>query len=39
VSTLAAVRLWGTRIGAVSLGDDEVTATFEYDRDFVPSGI
>jgi serine/threonine-protein kinase HipA len=39
VSTLAAVRLWGTRIGAVSMPDDGRIAAFQYDEDFLPSGI
>jgi serine/threonine-protein kinase HipA len=39
VSTLAAVRLWGTRIGAVSMFDDAHTAAFQYARDFLGSGI
>ena len=39
MSTLAAVRLWGTRIGAVSMPDDGPQATFQYDRDFLNSGI
>lgn len=39
VSTLAEVVLWGTRIGAVSLPDDGGVASFQYDPDFVTSGI
>jgi serine/threonine-protein kinase HipA len=39
VSTLAAVRLWGTQIGAVSMPDGARTAAFQYDRDFLASGI
>jgi serine/threonine-protein kinase HipA len=39
VSTLAEVRLWGTRIGAVSLTDGRRTAVFEYDADFLRTGI
>jgi serine/threonine-protein kinase HipA len=39
VSTTARVNLWGRTIGAVSLEDDAVTATFEYDRAFIRSGI
>jgi serine/threonine-protein kinase HipA len=38
MSTVAEVKLWGTSIGAVSLGEDAV-ATFEYAPDFAPSGI
>ncbi len=39
MSTLAAVRLWGTPIGAVSMPDGARTAAFQYDRDFLASGI
>jgi serine/threonine-protein kinase HipA len=39
VTTVAEVRLWGRTIGAVSLGDGEEVAAFEYDPDFVDSGI
>ncbi len=39
MSTLAEVRLWGTRIGAVSLPDGATTAAFEYDPGFLRSGI
>jgi serine/threonine-protein kinase HipA len=39
VSTLAAVRLWGTRIGAVSMSDDARAAAFQYDPGFVASEI
>jgi serine/threonine-protein kinase HipA len=39
VSTLAAVKLWGTRIGAVSMPDDGRVAAFQYDRSFLGSGI
>jgi serine/threonine-protein kinase HipA len=37
--TLAAVNLRGTRIGAVSLPDDERVASFEYDPPFAAAGI
>ena len=37
--TVANVKLWGRTIGAVALEDDNVTATFEYDSEFVGSGI
>jgi serine/threonine-protein kinase HipA len=37
--TLAAVRLWGRRIAAVSLEDGEEVANFQYDPAFVDSGI
>lgn len=39
MSTTAKVNLWGRTIGAVSLEDGAVTATFEYDRAFINSGI
>ena len=39
MSTLAAVHLWGTRIGAVSMPEAGRTATFQYDPDFLRSGI
>ncbi len=38
MTLVAEVRLWGTRIGAVAQGTDGI-ATFEYDPDFVGSGI
>lgn len=37
--TVAAVHLWGRRIGAVSLDDGETYARFEYEPDFIRSGI
>lgn len=37
--TRATVRLWGTDIGYVSLAEGEQSASFEYDRDFLRSGI
>lgn len=37
--TTALVSLWGTRIGAVTLPAGERVASFEYDPDFVRSGI
>ncbi|MCU7918110.1 MAG: HipA domain-containing protein [Candidatus Thiodiazotropha sp. (ex Epidulcina cf. delphinae)] len=39
MSTLAEVRLWGRTIGAVSLGDGDDVARFEYDQAFARSGI
>jgi serine/threonine-protein kinase HipA len=39
VSTVAAVNLWGSRIGAVSLDDGSDVAVFQYDRVFAASGI
>ncbi len=39
MSTTAKVNLWGRTIGAVSLENDAETATFEYDRAFINSGI
>ena len=37
--TLARVMLWGTRVGGVSMEQDAHVATFQYDPDFLPSGI
>ena len=34
MSIAANVNLWGTRIGAVLLGEGTRTATFQYDPDF-----
>ena len=39
MSTLAEVRLWGRRIGAVSLADGGGHADFQYDPAFARSGI
>ncbi|MGI8726888.1 MAG: type II toxin-antitoxin system HipA family toxin [Solirubrobacterales bacterium] len=39
MSSVAEVRLWGRRIGAVSLADEEATASFEYETAFARSGI
>lgn len=39
MSSLAEVRLWGTRIGAVSLQDGEDVADFQYSGEFLGSGI
>ncbi|MEM1081712.1 MAG: HipA N-terminal domain-containing protein, partial [Pseudomonadota bacterium] len=39
MTTSATVRLWGTDIGYVSLDDDQTIARFEYERDFLRSGI
>ena len=39
MSSLAEVRLWGTRIGAVSLRDGEEVAEFQYSDEFLKSGI
>ncbi len=39
MTTLAEVRLWGSRIGAVSLAEGEEVATFQYDPAFAASGI
>jgi hypothetical protein len=35
----AEARLWGPRIGAVVLDDDDVFASFKYDPDFLEAGI
>lgn len=37
--TTATLRLWGTTIGYVSMNHDETYARFEYDPEFVESGI
>ena len=37
--TIAEVRLWGTTIGAVEVNEREPIAIFQYDRQFVQSGI
>lgn len=37
--TVAAVRLWGTEIGAVSLREGERVASFEYDPAFAAGGV
>jgi len=37
--TVAAVQLWGTEIGAVSLAAGESTASFEYEPEFAAAGI
>ena len=39
MTSVAEVRLWGRTIGAVSLGDDNKVAAFEYDAAFARSGI
>jgi len=39
MSSIAEIRLWGRTIGAVSLGDDDDVAAFEYDPAFARSGI
>lgn len=35
----AEVMLWGTRIGIIHLSDNKKYTSFEYDREFLPSGI
>jgi serine/threonine-protein kinase HipA len=35
----AEVILWGTRIGIIHLDDGKPYLSFEYDRDFIGSGI
>ena len=37
--TTAEVFLWGTRIGYIHQGENDVAASFEYDRKFLNSGI
>lgn len=39
MSTDAAVRMWGTQIGAVSLQDDRRGAVFQYHPGFLSSGV
>ena len=39
MSTLAEVRLWGRAIGAVSIGDGAMYASFQYTPEFARSGI
>jgi serine/threonine-protein kinase HipA len=39
VSTVAAVNLWGRRIGAVALDDGRDTAVFQYTPEFAESGV
>jgi serine/threonine-protein kinase HipA len=39
MTSIAEVRLWGTRIGAVALRDGEEVAEFQYDPGFLASGI
>lgn len=39
MTTVAEVRLWGRTIGAVSLGESDEVAAFEYDAAFADSGI
>jgi serine/threonine-protein kinase HipA len=37
--TVAAVELWGTRIGAVALSEPSGVAAFEYEPSFLASGV
>jgi serine/threonine-protein kinase HipA len=39
MTTVAEVRLWGRTVGAVSIGDGDDFAAFEYDPAFAASGI
>lgn len=39
MSTLAEVKLWGRRVGAVALEDGDPIATFEYEPDFAADGV
>jgi serine/threonine-protein kinase HipA len=39
MTTTAEVKMWGSRIGAIILEDNQQTASFQYDPDFVQSGI
>ena len=37
--TVAEVRLWGTRVGAVRWDPERAVASYEYDPEFLRSGI
>ena len=37
--TAAEVRLWGTKVGTVSIEDGDKAAKFEYDDDFIKRGV
>ena len=37
--TAAEVRLWGTKVGTVSIEDGDMAAKFEYDSDFIKRGV
>ena len=39
MTTPAEVKMWGSRIGAITLEDNQQTASFQYDPDFAQSGI
>ena len=39
MSTVAEVKLWGRTIGAVAMADSGTVANFEYDSQFIRSGI
>ena len=39
MTTVAEVQLWGRRIGAVAIQDDDPAAAFQYDPAFIGSGI
>jgi serine/threonine-protein kinase HipA len=39
MTTIAEVKLWGNTIGAISLENDDDTASFQYDSAFIGSGI
>jgi len=39
MSIVAEIKLWGTTIGAVMLEDGNKIATFQYDYDFITSGV
>jgi len=39
MTTVAEIKLWGRTIGAVSLAENSEIAAFEYDPDFIKSGI
>ncbi len=39
MSTVAEIRMWGTRVGAIALPDGGQVATFQYEPDFLHSAI
>jgi serine/threonine-protein kinase HipA len=39
MSSIAEVKLWGSMIGVVALGDDNIVSSFQYTSDFVKNGI
>jgi serine/threonine-protein kinase HipA len=39
MTTIAEIKLWGNTIGAISLENDDKTASFQYDSEYIGSGI